>query len=202
MLLVCSLFVSFSAVRATVEETAVVVDSHLEREQALANKNFPKHIVDAQDVVTVRYFSFDGKIHEGQIVVHKELSRDVKEIFEELRLARFPIKKVVPIVRYNWSDDASIADNNTSAFNYRTVSGTRKLSDHAYGRAIDVNPYLNPWVGRRGVSSRPYNTSVAGTIASGDVVVKAFTKRGWKWGGSWKHSKDYQHFSKGGTVAF
>lgn len=175
---------------------AVVVDSRMTREEALRNTSFPLDIIEAQEVAVVRYYSFDGKLHEGQIVVHRELKDDIIAIFRDIEQSRFPIAKVVPIVRYGWSDDKSIADNNTAGFNYRTVEGTGRLSDHARGRAVDINPYLNPWVRRNGKGSRPYNPAVAGTITAGDAVVNAFAKRGWAWGGSWKNSKDYQHFYK------
>lgn len=174
----------------------VVVDSRMTRAEAIGKNAFPQHILDAQEVVTVRYYSFDSKLHEGQLVVHKSLVSDVQAIFREIEQSQFPIAKVIPIVYYNWSDSKSIADNNTSAFNYRTVDGTNKLSDHAYGKAIDINPYLNPWVGKKGKSTRPYRPEQPGTITGEGVVVQAFKKRGWSWGGSWKNSKDYQHFYK------
>lgn len=176
----------------------IIVDSAMSREEAIANTAFPKAIVDSQEVVTVEYYSFDNKLHRGQIVVNRLLAEDIRQIFSDIKASHFPIAKVIPIVRYGWSDDASIADNNTSGFNYRRIAGTKRLSDHATGKAIDVNPWLNPWVGRKGVSQRPYKTSVPGTIQRGDAVWTAFTSRGWIWGGSWKNSKDYQHFSKGG----
>ncbi len=172
-----------------------IVDSDYSNEVAIYNTNFPKHIVSTQELVTVQYYSFDKKLHQGQLVVHKDLVKDIVEIFEVIKEQKFPIESVIPIVRFSWSDSKSIQSNNTSAFNYRTISGTKKMSDHAYGRAIDVNPYLNPWVGK-GKSSRSYNPSIEGTLSSKTVVVKEFKKRGWKWGGDWKSSKDYQHFSK------
>ncbi len=116
----------------------------------------------------------------------------MREIFEEIRESRFPLAKVVPIVRYGWSDERSVADNNTSGFNYRRVEGTRVFSRHATGRALDLNPLLNPYVGR---SSEPYRPEVKGTFTRESPVVQAFLRRGWKWGGLWKQ-KDYQHFEK------
>lgn len=185
-----------SAVGAEPVEEPVIIDSRMTREEALGNNTFPQSVLASQELVTVRYYSFDGKLHEGQVVLHREVAEDIREIFRDIEKSRFPVAKVIPIVRYNWSDDKSIADNNTSAFNYRTIAGTKKLSDHARGRAIDLNPYLNPWIGKSGVAKRPYNTERAGTIVAGDVVVQAFKKRGWLWGGSWKNSRDYQHFYK------
>lgn len=191
-----SSFAAMSYQTRTTDDTAVIVDSRMTRAEALGNNSFPQHILDEQELVTVRYYSFDGKLHEGQLVLHKSLVSDIQDIFREIEQSKFPIAKVVPIVQYNWSDSKSIADNNTSAFNYRTIAGTRKLSDHAYGRAIDINPYLNPWVGKKGKAERPYQPEKPGTLTARSAVVQAFQKRGWLWGGFWKHSKDYQHFSK------
>lgn len=163
--------------------------------QSLENKGFPASIVQQQQTITVRYYGFDGKLHQGQITINKSLAKEVQSIFKDIEASKFPIKKVVPIVKYNWSDSKSIADNNTSGFNYRVVDGSTKLSEHAYGRAIDVNPYTNPYVfpGRK---TRPYNPNSPGTITRTSPVFKAFSKRGWQWGGDWKNAKDYQHFYK------
>lgn len=199
ILAVCSILFFLKSTSVPRNETAnsvVIIDSQLTKEEALKNHGFPTIWVDSQEIVPVQYYSFDNKLHQGQIVLNKKLVQDITDIFKEIKEAHFPIAKVIPIVQYNWSDDASIADNNTSSFNYRTVAGTKKVSDHAHGRAIDINPWLNPWVSRKGVSKRPYKPGVPGTIVKGDVVYKAFMKRGWKWGGDWKGSKDYQHFLK------
>ncbi|MFN9778229.1 MAG: M15 family metallopeptidase [Candidatus Kapaibacterium sp.] len=173
-----------------------VTDSALSSEQALNCAAFPAGVCDSQCVVDVRYVGIDGRHHRGQIVVHTSLANDVREIFRELDSAAFPVHSVIPISQFGWSDDASIAVNNTSAFNYRTVAGTNRLSMHAFGRAIDLNPYLNPYLipGRR--AQRPYNPQTRGTIVRGDACYTAFTKRGWTWGGDWKNEKDYQHFEK------
>lgn len=185
----------FFCVQSGVFSQSLIIDCHYSEQDAIFNTSFPKEVVNMQELVTVQYYSFDKKLHQGQIVVHKDLAKDIKEIFEVIKEAQFPIQSVIPIVRFKWSDVASIKVNNTSAFNYRTISGTKKMSDHAYGRAIDVNPFLNPWVGK-GKSTRSYNPQVEGTLTANCIVVKEFKKRGWKWGGDWKSSKDYQHFSK------
>jgi hypothetical protein len=123
---------------------------------------------------------------------------DIIEIFEIIKVQKFPIGKVIPINHYNWSDDLSTADNNSSAFNYRYVKGTKKLSAHSYGRAIDINPVQNPHIINRELSSskKNYNPNTLGTIISNSFIVQEFMKRGWKWGGHWRNSKDYQHFEK------
>jgi peptidoglycan LD-endopeptidase CwlK len=183
------------------DSSEVIIDVDYTLQTALVGTKAPKQILQNLTLVNVRYYSFDNKLHQGQLVIHTSLANDVKEIFQELEHNKYPIEKVIPIVKYEWSDIRSIADNNTSAFNYRTVEGTRKLSDHSFGRAIDVNPYQNPWVhsskvSNKQYSSRQYNPSVRGTIVRDDICYKAFMKRGWKWGGNWRNSKDYQHFVK------
>ena len=144
----------------------------------------------------------NGKTKIGDLIIAQDLSLEVVEIFKEIYNCKFPIEKMRTINNYNCNDDLSMEDNNTSAFNYRMIRGSKKLSDHSYGRAIDLNPLLNPFVTRKKVS--PENGSkyidrenhVAGMIQKDDCVVKAFKSRGWHWGGDWKYSKDYQHFYK------
>lgn len=152
------------------------------------------------EVVTVRYVGFDGLEHEGQIVVDKDLAREVREIFEEIRSSKFPIRKVTPVVRYGWDDHRSMADNNSSGFNYRgqvTASGqARVLSNHAFGRAIDIDPAQNPYISKSGKATGTYDPSKRGTLTRDSAVVRIFLKSGWKWGGNWPGNKDYQHFEK------
>jgi hypothetical protein len=106
---------------------------------------------------------------------------------------------------YRADDDRSMAANNTSAFNCRRVSGSSSWSEHAFGRAIDINPVRNPYVTRGGRVSPPAGRAyvnragrAAGMIYAGDVVVRAFAAAGWRWGGHWSSSRDYQHFSATG----
>jgi poly-gamma-glutamate synthesis protein (capsule biosynthesis protein) len=101
-------------------------------------------------------------------------------------------------------DDASVTADNTSAFNCRPVTGGTRWSQHSYGRAIDVNPFENPYVTDGSVLVPGSATYVdrsnvrPGMILAGDAVVDAFTSRGWTWGGSWTSPIDYQHFSTSG----
>ncbi len=177
-------------------DSGLIIDAHYTREQALSGSSAPESLLAQQELVELRYWGMDGRRHQGQIVVHRRVVQDVREIFQAIDSARFPLKSVIPIVRYRWDDDASIAANNTSGFNYRTISGTNRLSKHAEGIAIDLNPYLNPWRGGHGRTTRPYDISIPGTLQAGDVVVRAFENHGWTWGGKWSGSKDYQHFDK------
>ncbi len=180
------------------EESVYVIDSDIDFEQAVSGKNIPQSIMENLRLVDVYYFGFDEKLHKGQLVVHKEVVLDIIEIFEFIRETRFPIGKVIPISKYDWSDEKSMVDNNSSAFNYRYISGTRVISNHASGLAIDINPGLNPYI--KNGSSLPancvYDTTKAGTILVDSDLVKEFKKKGWQWGGEWISLKDYQHFEK------
>lgn len=168
-------------------------------DEALRGSEVPNEIRQTLALVEVPYFSFDGTSHMGLLVVHKEIADEVKEIFVRLCEMRFPIQKIVPIVVYGWDDDASMADNNTSAFNYRKLTGSDRLSDHAYGRAIDINPLLNPYFGTDGnvlPSGGVYNSAVPGTITADGDVVTLFKQYGWSWLGEREENTDYQHFYK------
>jgi hypothetical protein len=174
------------------------MNRYLTLDQALAGKEIPQYIKENLVLIDVEYWSFDAREKVGQLVIHRELAAEVKVIFAEIKAARFPIEKIIPVVAYDWSDDASMEDNNSSTFNYRNIVGGENLSQHAFGRAIDINPRQNPYV--KGDIVLPqnavYSPNIPGTIVSGDAVVDAFVKRGWDWGGNWQRLKDWQHFEK------
>ncbi len=182
------------------EAPTLIVDSRMTRAQALGRNKFPPSAIRAMEVVTVTYWGFAGKKHQGQIVVDRRLAGEVKQIFRDLEAAEYPIEKVVPVVKYRWHDQSSVDDNNTSGFNYRTIEGpgirSKKLSKHATGRAIDLNPYYNPFVSASGKSPRRYDPAHPATLTRTSRAVKIFKKYGWKWGGDWRGAKDYQHFEK------
>jgi len=184
------------------EQTAAVqqilIDADYTFDEALRGSSIPSSVKNKLDLVSVKYYGFDGKLHQGQIIVNKEIANDIVEIFKVIEEEKFPVEKVVPIVDYNWSDEKSMNDNNTSSFNYRFISGSRILSMHANGLAIDINPKQNPYV-KNGTSipaGSEYRLNDKGTIEPGSKIVKAFKERGWTWGGDWKSLKDYQHFQK------
>ncbi|CAB4717591.1 MAG: hypothetical protein F2667_09335 [Actinobacteria bacterium] len=155
--------------------------------------------------LTLSYVGFDGRSYRGQLVVAAEVASDVLSVFAALYESRFPIQRMRLIDAYDGDDELSMAANNTSAYNCRTVAGTDRWSDHAYGRAIDINPLQNPYVvgetvlpraGRAFVSvdrTRGARTP-AGVIHEGDVAHRAFERLGWSWGGFYT-DPDYQHFS-------
>ncbi len=157
--------------------------------------------------VTVAFVDFSGASRTGVIVVHRDVSAAVVRVFAALYVARFPLTSVEPIEAFGGDDDRSTVANNTSAFNCRPSFGangapTKRWSQHAYGRAVDVNPVQNPYVladgsvldpaARRYVDRR---LGEPGMVVAGGAVVKAFAAEGWKWGGNWRSTKDYQHFS-------
>ena len=161
--------------------------------------------LDRLRLLRMSYVGFDQEARVGRMVVHRDVADEVVAAFEELYDARFPIRRMRLIDAYDGDDDASMAADNTSGYNCRRVAGSSSWSDHAYGRAIDINPVENPYVrpgsveppaGRRFVDvDRSSGSSAApGVISRGDVVLRAFTGRGWEWGGAWS-SPDYQHLS-------
>jgi hypothetical protein len=154
--------------------------------------------------VELDHLGFDGHIHRGALVVDEQLVPQVIELFGHLRTIGYPIAKMRTVDHYpNADDEASMADNNTSAFNCRGIPGSTSWSYHAYGRAIDLNPLLNPYIGSDGevqpANAGPYtdrDRTDPGILHAGDPVVLAFTERGWAWGGAWRTPKDYQHFEQ------
>ncbi len=175
-----------------------IIDSNYTFQESINGIEIPKLLTKQLQIVDVEYYSFDNKLHKGQLVLNKKAIKDIKEIFEFIKKSRFPISKAIPMIKYEWSDDASMKDNNTSAFNYRKVKGQKVLSPHSYGMAIDINPLLNPHI--KGSKIQPanakYDIKEPGTIIRNSELVKEFKKRGWQWGGTWRSSKDYQHFEK------
>ena len=154
-------------------------------------------------LVTVRYVGLDKKSHDGQLVVSAAVAGEMTDIFKSLYEMRFPFAEISTIENYGSDDNTSIRANNTSAFNCRNIAGTNRYSKHSFGAAIDINPLINPYVldGKaEPVESAPYldrNLNYAGMLAgTDDPAVRAFTDRGWTWGGTWTDPLDIQHFEK------
>jgi hypothetical protein len=150
------------------------------------------------------YWGFGGRVRRGRLIVHEDQARRVKRVFSKIFYAHFRIRRMVLIDTYDGSDRRSMEANNTSAFNCRFVAGTTTWSQHAYGRAIDINPIRNPYVAGSHVSpeaGRRYadrSRHAMGMIHGGDAVVRAFADASWKWGGYWSYPKDYMHLSRNG----
>lgn len=154
--------------------------------------------------VRVSYIGWDGSAQRGTIVVHRAHAAATLRAFRALYAARFPIRRIHPIERYRGSDDRSIDADNTSAFNCRKVTGGTGWSEHAYGRAIDLNPIENPYILHGATThqrSEPYldrSDARPGMAVEGSAAVKAFDANGFRWGGHWDDPVDTQHFSTTG----
>ncbi len=155
----------------------------------------------------VLHMGIDGKTHVGELIVHEEISQDILEILEALYEAGYPIEKMMLVDHYDGDDVKSMEDNNTSAFNYRTIAGTDKRSNHSYGMAIDINPRYNPYVKVKSDGSvlvspdggKQYADRAADfpyKIERGGFCYNLFVEHGFEWGGDWTSVKDYQHFEK------
>jgi poly-gamma-glutamate synthesis protein (capsule biosynthesis protein) len=164
--------------------------------------------VDLKDLRYLRmsFVRFDGRTGLGEMVVHEDQARAVVSVFKRLYDEKWPIRRMRLVDAYRGDDDRSMAADNTSAYNCRRVGGQDQWSEHAYGRAIDINPVENPYVQGpdvvppRGARFANIDRSVGadapkGVIVAGDVVVSEFTRIGWGWGAEWTSSTDYQHFS-------
>lgn len=180
-----------------------VIDADLDERDALRqNPEFlcPEEIFLCQRVIAVVYYSFDGFLHQGQLVLHEKLVEDIRYLFKIILKEKFPITSAIPIAdpKFHWDDELSMQANNSSGFNYRTIARTDKLSNHAFGKAVDLNPRLNPYI--RGDFVQPqnaiYDVKKSGTLTKDSVIVSCFKERGWTWGGDWMDRKDYQHFEK------
>ncbi len=141
----------------------------------------------------------------GRLVCNRDAVTAIVGALRRLYEARFPIRRMMPIEAYGASDERSMEADNTSAFNGRFVEGTTVWSQHAYGRAIDIDPLENPEIKDGRVYPKKAGRYVdrsrglPGMITADDLVVRAFAAQGWGWGGSWHSLKDYQHFSATGT---
>jgi hypothetical protein len=156
-------------------------------------------------LVTVSHRGFDGEVKTGRLVVARNKAGPIVRVMRRLFRAGYPIKRMRLVDEYGGSDRRSMNANNTSAFNCRAATGSTSWSEHAYGRAIDVNPVQNPYVSPSGrvlpKRGRPFvdrSRDHPAMIHAGDRVVRAFARIGWSWGGSWSSTKDYQHFSQTG----
>lgn len=157
--------------------------------------------------VKVKYYNFNGKIKTGELIVNKKIAKKAVKIFYELFQIKYPIQRIRLVDEYQADDEKSMADNNTSSFNFRTIAGTNRLSKHALGLAIDINPRINPYINSKGVLT-PENGKIYKVrdmkkckgkyakymIHKNSQITKIFKKYGFSWGGDWKYSKDYQHF--------
>ena len=177
---------------ATVEARMRGVSSHDNPDIRLADLRY----------LRLSYVDFDGEDQVGELVCNQAVADDLVEIFKALYEARYPIRSIRLIDDFGGDDEASMAADNTSCFNYRRKTGMRQLSKHALGLAVDINPYENPYVRPHRV--RPVDAAFYADrtqdfphkIDKNDLCYRLFRDHGFSWGGSWRSVQDYQHFEK------
>ena len=159
------------------------------------------------DTLQVQHVDVNGRTQQGILICNKAIAQDLREIFAELYKAKYPIERIRPISEYDNDDERSMRANNTSCYCYRVVEGSTKLSKHAQGLAIDINPLYNPCVRRKKdgtlliqpATGKPYvdrSKSFKYKITERDLCYRLFMQHGFRWGGAWRSLKDYQHFEK------
>lgn len=162
--------------------------------------------VDRDDLVyvTMSFWGFDRRPHTGEMLLHRSVARDVVGVFRALYRRRWPMEEM-RITSKDELDAAPTGDgNNTSAFVCRAARGSARWSQHAYGLAVDINPFHNPYVNddvtlpERAIAYRNRRWRRPGMIFEGDVVTRSFAQIGWGWGGDWTSAKDWMHFSSSG----
>lgn len=193
--------------------------SEIKRGDAVFNRINGKSYRDNNDIaledlryLTIPYYNFEQQVMLGEMIVNVDIQEDVLNIFKELFNNKYEINSMKLIDDYwilgtdgNKADNNSIEENNTSCFCYRQVTGGESISNHGYGRAIDINPQQNPYVENGKNSHRNadeyVNNRYVGEphviVASDeDICYSIFTKYGFTWGGNWTNPIDYQHFEK------
>lgn len=178
-----------------IARSVALPDSIFERMQG---KSFPYDCTISRSelrYLQVPHVDAQGITHQGELVCHKDIADDLLAIFRQLYEARYPIERMRLIDDYDADDRRSMHDNNTSCFCFRKVTGGRSLSKHAQGKAIDINPRYNPYISATG-DVQPDNAQHEGAykIEAGDLLHRLFLEHGFTWGGSWRRTKDYQHF--------
>ena len=153
--------------------------------------------------IVLSYWGFDKKPHLGALIINKLLAKEVVQIFKSLYLHHFPIERMKLMDAFKGNDDTAMAANNTSSFNCRDLTGKPGMfSQHSYGRAIDINTKINPYVNGQDIlppngskfvnRNKPY----PGKITKNSFIYRVFIKYGWDWAGDWYDIQDYQHFEK------
>jgi hypothetical protein len=153
------------------------------------------------------HYDFKGHVQVGELVCNKMIASDLKEIFQELYRQKYPIERMQLIDDYDADDERSMEANNTSCFNFRAIAGSKKLSKHSQGLAIDINPLYNPCVkrGKDGTivvqpsTARRYADRTKSSpyyVKKNSPIHRLFLAHGFTWGGAWRSLKDYQHFER------
>jgi hypothetical protein len=171
------------------------------------HKGCPVDTVDLR-YLRVVHMNFQGEDKIGELIVHRDVAEDMLNIMRDLYAIGYPINQMKLVSDFNGNDWQSIEADNTSSFNCRRATGSKKWSKHSYGKAIDINPIENPYISRKGhishKASQKYrkrkhqDDSLAdrAVLLKHDEATKIFKSYGFTWGGAWRYTKDYQHFSK------
>ncbi|MFV0524562.1 MAG: M15 family metallopeptidase [Acidimicrobiales bacterium] len=157
--------------------------------------------VDELRYVTVSFWGFDDRPHTGELIVRADVADDVAGVFRQLFDERFPIEQMRIITEADLESEPTGDGNNSGSFVCRPVTGGTSYSEHAYGLAVDINPFQNPYV--KGDRVLPELATAytdrarvrPGMIGPDSAPTRAFAAMGWSWGGNWDTLKDYQHFS-------
>lgn len=185
---------------------SVIPDSIFVR---MSGKSFPKNCVVLRSslrYLRLSYWGKDNQPHVGEMICNKAIANDLVDIFKQLYVAKYTIERMELVDNYGASDEKSMTANNTSCFNFRYVSGTKTVSKHGQGMAVDINPLYNPCVSSSGkvepaagkayANNRSTRSDIPMKIDRNDLCYKLFIAHGFRWGGAWKSKKDYQHFQK------
>ena len=175
----------------------VIIDCDYSFEEAIKGSNAPTEIIQELKLITVRYYSTDHKIHQGQVLTNSKIAAKLDLLFKYMLAEKFPVVHAIPVVKYNWNDEVSMEANNTYSFCYRNKS----FSKHASGMAIDINPYFNPVRWKNGNEYRlnkpegaHFDPSVPGTFYKEHPVVQKFKESGFYWGHNFTQKYDDHHF--------
>ena len=194
-----------TAVEAAFEPVFEAVPIPSEVEARMRGVSYPENAeinLDDLRYLKLSYIDFEGSPQVGEMVCNKAIADDLVAIFRELYEARYPIRSIRLIDDFGGDDEASMAADNTSCFNYRKKTGMRELSKHAQGLAVDINPFENPYV--RPSRVRPAEAASFADrtkdfphkIDKDDLCYQLFRAHGFSWGGTWRSVQDYQPFEK------
>lgn len=210
-ILVLALFSLATSVYANNKQTSSNFENHITPIPPAIEKQMRLYTwhqdcpVPLSDLVYIKlsYWGFDNKKHNGELIINKQLASEVVDIFKTLYVNKFPIQSMELMDKFKGDDDASLKANNTSSFNCRAVTGHPGVySQHSYGRAIDINPLINPYVKNNlvlppeGAQYINRDIPTPGKITRDNLIYKEFTENQWVWGGNWHDLQDYQHFEK------
>lgn len=176
----------------------------------MAGKSYPEGCTVARSdlrLLSVLHCDADGHTRHGQLVCNKAIAADLLDIFRRLYEARYPIERMTLIDDYDADDERSMTANNTSCFCFRQIAGSKHLSKHAQGLAVDINPLYNPCVRKKGDGSIVIQPTAGARYADrqrtspyrllrNDLCYRLFIEHNFRWGGAWKSVKDYQHFER------